>query len=76
MEKPLTVKQLAELCEKEIAKGHGDFTILIYGDDGGTTSYLWGSFITAKEDAEMCKIDKIDGLDEDIASMDKTIILG
>ena len=32
-QKPLTIKQLKEICEKEIKKGNGDKSIMISNDD-------------------------------------------
>jgi len=33
--KPLTVKRLKELCEKQIAKGNGDKVVVLSNDDEG-----------------------------------------
>lgn len=75
MNKPLTVKELAKLCQDEIKKGHGDYSIMLSDDDEGNGyHYCWYSFSMAEElmsaeDEEFC-------LDEDIAPKSKTIILG
>ena len=74
MNKPLTVKELAKLCQDEIKRGHGDCSVMISDDDEGNGyHYLWYSFSMA---------DEIMGeyndyyLDERIAPKEKTIILG
>ena len=75
MDKPLTVKDLLKLCQDEIKKGHGDYSIMLSDDDEcNGYHYCWYSFSTAEElmsaeDEEFC-------LDERIAPKDKTIILG
>lgn len=75
MDKPLTVKELLKLCQEEIKKGHGDCSIMISDDDEGNGyHYLWFAFTKAKDLEESYAL--IDSLDEDIAPMDKTIILG
>lgn len=81
MNKPITVKQLAEYCNREIAKGRGDYSIMLSSDDEGNSyHYLWYAFMTAKdylkdfEDEGMSW--GIDGLDKSIAPVEKTIILG
>ena len=73
MNKPLTVKDLLKLCQIEIAKGHGDCSIMISNDDEGNGyHYLWYSFTEARELEESLQYD----LDDDIAPLDRTIILG
>lgn len=75
MNKPLTVKELAKLCQDEIKKGHGDCSIMISDDDEGNGyHYLWYSFITASELDGAFELEN--SLDERIAPKDKTIILG
>ena len=73
MNKPLTVKDLLKLCQVEIAKGHGDYSIMISNDDEGNGyHYLWYSFTEARELEESLQYD----LNDDIAPLDRTIILG
>ena len=70
MNKPLTVKELAKLCQDEIKKGHGDYSIMLSDDDEGNGyHYLWYSFSTVEE--AMCY-----DCNEEVAPKDKTIILG
>lgn len=74
MDKPLTVKDLLKLCQDEIKKGHGDYSIMLSDDDEGNGyHYLWYSFSMADE-----IIDEYNDycLDEDITPKSKTIILG
>ena len=75
MNKPLTVKELAKLCQDEIKKGHGEYSIMLSDDDEGNGyHYLWYSFITASELDGASELEN--SLDERIAPKDKTIILG
>ena len=75
MNKPVTVKELAKLCQDEIKKGHGDYSIMLSDDDEGNGyHYLWYSFITASELDDAFELEN--SLDERIAPKDKTIILG
>jgi hypothetical protein len=81
MNKPLTIKELDKLCKEEIDKGRGDYTIMLSDDDEGNGyHYCWYSFTTPAElnsgfeDFELENM--ICGLSEDIAPIDKTIILG
>ena len=75
MNKPLTVKELAKLCQEEIKKGHGDYSIMLSdNDEGNGYHYLWYSFITANELDGAFELEN--SLDEDIAPKNKTIILG
>lgn len=75
MDKPLTVKELLKLCQAEIKKGHGDCSIMISDDDEGNGyHYLWFAFTEVKDLEGSYEL--IDSLDEDIAPMNKTIILG
>ena len=75
MNKPLTVKDLLKLCQDEIKKGHGDYSIMLSDDDEGNGyHYLWYSFITASELDGASELEN--SLDERIAPKDKTIILG
>ena len=76
MNKPLTIKDLKALCEQEIQKGHGDYSIMLSSDDEGNDfHYCWYAFTTADELVED-GLDVIYSLDERIAPKDKTIILG
>lgn len=76
MNKPLTIKDLKALCEQEIQKGHGDYSIMLSNDDEGNDfHYCWYAFTTVNELAED-GLDVIYSLDERIAPKDKTIILG
>lgn len=77
MSKPLTIKQLHEECEKQIKAGRGDYTIMLSADDEGNGyHYCWYTFITVEElmenDPMIC--DFI--VDEDISTVEQTIILG
>lgn len=78
MSKPITVKQLLKLCQNEIKKGNGDCSIMISDDDEGNGyHYLWFSFTPIKELLTEEKISVLDYIiDETIAPIDKTIILG
>ena len=81
MSKPLTINQLLKHCQDEIKKGHGDYTIMLSNDDEGNGyHYCWYSFTTTAElnsGFEEFGLDNgIDGLDESVAPIDKTIILG
>ena len=50
MNRPLTVKELADACNKQIAKGNGDRVIMISNDDEGNGyHYLWYEFQTPEE---------------------------
>ena len=70
MNKPLTIKQLLRCCQDEIKKGHGDYTIMLSDDDEGNGyHYCWYSFTPIDEYTE-------DYVSEDIAPINKTIILG
>ena len=74
MSKPITVRQLKELCEEEIKKGNGEKVIMISSDDEGNCyHYLWYPFIEATELLEY-------GISEfiitDIETTKNTIILG
>lgn len=81
--KPITVKQLYQLCKKEIEKGNGNHAIMISQDDEGNGyHYLWYSFQTVKEfeaptmyQGEEYQFD-FEWANEDIASKEDTIILG
>lgn len=69
--KPITVKELHELCEEQIAKGNENKVIMISQDDEGNGyHYLWYSFSEAKD------VVNEDEISKDIASLDDTIILG
>ena len=77
MDKPLTVKELYERCKAEIQAGRGDNVIMLSVDDEGNGyHYCWYAFTPAEElletDPMICDFIT----DEDIAPMEKTIILG
>lgn len=81
MNKPYTVKQLLKLCQDEIKKGHGDYTIMLSDDDEGNGyHYCWYSFITPEQlhegfdDGFGCTC--CESIDEEIAPKEKTILLG
>lgn len=76
--KPLTIKELAKLCADEIKKGNGDCSIMISSDDEGNDyHYLWYAFTPAKEILTDDEIGLLDySVDESIAPISKTIILG
>ena len=85
MNKPITVKELKDLCEKQIKKGNGNSVIMISRDDEGNGyHYLWYAFTTAKEivdDYEKLGFNEnilecIEGFDNNIAEIENTIILG
>lgn len=70
MEKPLTIKDLYKLCQEEIKKGHEDCSILLSDDDEGNGyHYCWYAFTEIDEYTE-------EFVNEKIAPIDKTIILG
>ena len=67
----ITVEKLFSLCGKEINKGNGKKVIMISQDDEGNGyHYLWYAFTPAKE------LIKREEIDEDIALLKDTIILG
>jgi hypothetical protein len=81
--KPITVRQLKTLCDKEILKGNGDRVIMISDDDEGNGyHYLWYSFQTVEEMEAPCEYQgktyqfPFEYADERVAPKDKTIILG
>ena len=82
--KPITVNQLKKYCEEEIKNGNGNNAIMISDDDEGNGyHYLWYSFIKANkmlDDMKNLNLPEnfimIDGLDENIAKKEDTIILG
>lgn len=81
MNKPITVNQLKELCEKQIQLGNGNNVIMISDDDEGNGyHYLWYAFTKAKEifDAyeELGFGVNLEGFDNKIADIKNTIILG
>lgn len=76
MSKPLTIKDLKALCEQEIQKGHGDYSIMLPSDDEGNDfHYCWCGFTTVDE-LEEAGLNVIYSLDERVAPKNKTIILG
>lgn len=77
MNKPLTIKQLYEECEKQIKAGRGDNVIMLSDDDEGNGyHYCWYTFITVEELMENDPLICDFIADETIAPADKTIILG
>lgn len=79
--RPMTVKQLLRFCQDEIDAGHGDCSIMLSNDDEGNGyHYCWYAFTTPDElnngFEELGLSYGIDGLDESIAPIEKTIILG
>lgn len=73
MSKPLTIKQLLEECKKEIANGHGDYTIALSNDDEGNGyHYCWYAFTSISSD----EAEYLYGIDNTVAPVEKTIILG
>ena len=77
MNKPLTVKQLLKFCQDEIKAGHGDYSIMLSDDDEGNGyHYLWYSFSMAEELLDTDSDTLNYTLDESIAPINKTIILG
>ena len=71
LQKPLTIKQLKEVCEIEIKKGNGDKSIMISNDDEGNGyHYLWWGFSNAEDFVDIYEID------ENIAKIKDTIVLG
>lgn len=70
--KPLTIKELYELCEDQVKKGNGNKVIMISDDDEGNGyHYCWYAF-TKPEEALI--EDYV--IDERIAKKEDTIILG
>ena len=69
--KPITVKELYELCKDQIIKGNGSKVIMISQDDEGNGyHYLWDAFSSVSDNyAE-------DYINENISKEDNTIILG
>lgn len=69
--KPMTVRQLHDLCKDEIIQGNGDKVIMISDDEEGNGyHYLWYEFCSVKcAEAEQF-------VNEDIAKENDTIILG
>lgn len=77
--KPLTIKELAVECAKQIGKGNGDKVIMISDDDEGNGyHYLWYSFTTVKDYENEVK--EYGGTfywaSDDVTSKDNTVILG
>lgn len=73
--KTYTVNELLKECEKQIKLGNGDKTIMISKDDEGNGyHYLIYSFTPAKD---VFDVDfYMNEIDEDIAKLEDTIILG
>jgi hypothetical protein len=82
MNKPITVNELLDACKKQVSAGNGEKVIMISNDDEGNGyHYLWYEFILASKmaqdlDDEGFPYEEFDGLDERIASVEDTIILG
>lgn len=76
--KPMNIKALYDLCKKEIVRGNGNKTIMISDDDEGNGyHYLWYAFTNAKEMLEEDEYSNLEcTLDENIAPIEDTIILG
>ena len=75
--KPLTVKELYERCEEQIKLGRGNHTVMLSADDEGNGyHYCWYSFTTVEELLEGNPMICVFIVDEDIATMEQTIILG
>lgn len=79
--KPINVATLKKLCEKEIARGNALKYIMLSNDDEGNGfHYLWYSFTNAKDIVDEEKkygfSDMLDNIDESIAKVEDTIILG
>lgn len=76
--KPLTVKELLKLCQEEIKNGHGDCSIMLSDDDEGNGyHYCWYDFTMAEKLLSDDGCSTLDyTLDEEIAPISKTIILG
>lgn len=73
----IKVKELRALCDEEIRKGNGNKTIMISNDDEGNGyHYLWYSFMDAKELLSDDFLDIEDMINNNIATLDDTIILG
>ena len=69
--KPITVKELKNICEEQIYRGNGDKVILISDDDEGNGyHYLWYAFTEIEDDYYDISIN------ENIAKKEDTIILG
>lgn len=69
--KPITVKELYELCKDQIIRGNGSKVIMISQDDEGNGyHYLWYAFSSVSDNyAE-------DYINENISKEGNTIILG
>ena len=75
--KPLTIKDLYDECKKQMAKGNADKVIMISDDDEGNGyHYLWYSFAKAKDILKDEYFDMSYMVDERIAKINDTIILG
>lgn len=59
---------------KRLKTGHGDYTIMLSNDDEGNGyHYCWYAFAPAEE---VMMAEETDDVDEEIAPLEKTIILG
>ena len=68
---PLTIKELLELCKKEVEKGNGNKVIMTANDDEGNGyHYMYYPFSTIKQASAE------EFVNEDIASKEDTIVLG
>ena len=73
----MNVKELKELCEKEITKGNGDKKILISGDDEGNTFHsLYFAFTEIDNTNKDDYVGSIDDHDIDESNIKEYIILG
>lgn len=73
--KPLTLAELKKLVDLEILKGNGDRVVMLSNDDEGNGyHYLFFAFENAEdlEDDDALEM----SLDERVAKVNKTIILG
>lgn len=68
--KPITIKELFQLCANQIQEGNGDKVILLSDDDEGNGyHYCWYAFTPIEGYAE-------EFVNEDIAKKEDTMILG
>jgi len=71
----ITVKQLAEFCADEIAKGNGNKKVLISSDDEGNDFHvLFYGFTSDKK--EIKEINEYTGFLNDEVTADKVVLLG
>lgn len=73
MNKPMTVSQLKRFCDEQIKKGNGNCSIMLSNDDEGNGfHYCWYEFSEMDDTSEYIK----EFIDEEIAPINKTILLG